>query len=167
MGRAAEAALDEALGGADWVEAFREPHLYLRPEALARGGKPAAIAARAIARVPGVAAAFTARDLARAGDLAARVRRSAAPPRSGDVIVVAAPGFLIAPDDDMAASHGTPHGHDRHVPLVVMGPGIPARRVARPVSPVDLAPTLARFLGVALPAPDGAPLREVLPGRGP
>jgi hypothetical protein len=163
--RAAEVALDEALGAADWVEAFREPHLYLRPEALARGAKPAAIAARAIARVPGVAAAFTARELA-GGGLAARVRRSAAAPRSGDVIVVAAPGFLIAPDDDIAASHGTPHAHDRHVPLIVMGPGIAAQRIARPVSPVDLAPTLARFLGVALPGADGAPLREVLPRRG-
>jgi hypothetical protein len=165
--RAAEAALDEALGAADWVEAFREPHLYLRPEALAakRGVEPAAIAARAIARVPGVAAAFTARDLARGRGLAARVRRSAAPPRSGDVIVVGAPGYLIAPDDDMAASHGTPHGYDRHVPLIVMGPGIAARRVARPVSPVDLAPTLARWLGVALPGADGTPLGEVLPGR--
>jgi hypothetical protein len=157
---AAEGALDAALGAGDWVASFREPHVYLRLGAAGR----AAVAARAIARVPGVAAAFTAREVATArSGLALRVRRSAAPPRSGDVIVVAEPGYLIGPDDDIAASHGTPHAHDRHVPLIVLAPGLPARRIGRAVSPVDLAPTLARWLGVRLPDADGTALVEALP----
>jgi arylsulfatase A-like enzyme len=49
------------------------------------------------------------------------------------------------------------------VPLVFFGSGIPARAVTRPVSTVDIAPTLAALLGIA-PAEtlDGHVLAEVL-----
>jgi hypothetical protein len=166
---AAEAALDARLGAGDWVEAFREPHLYLRPATVRGAGVPveaaARIAARAIGRVAGVAAAFTASEVAAAGGrgLAAMVARSASPPRSGDVMVVAAAHTMIAPDDDMAASHGTPHDYDRHVPLIVAGPGVVAGHSQRAVSPADLAPTLAAWLGVTLPDASGTPLREAMP----
>jgi predicted AlkP superfamily pyrophosphatase or phosphodiesterase len=48
-------------------------------------------------------------------------------------------------------THGSPYLYDRRVPLVLMGRGIEPGRVAEPVSTADLAPTLARLLGVDVP----------------
>jgi predicted AlkP superfamily pyrophosphatase or phosphodiesterase len=47
--------------------------------------------------------------------------------------------------------HGTPYLYDRHVPMMIMGPGVEAGLVTESVSVVDLAPTLARLLGVPIP----------------
>jgi hypothetical protein len=48
-------------------------------------------------------------------------------------------------------THGVPYLHDRHVPLVFYGPGIPAGRSGTAVRTVDLAPTIAALLGVPVP----------------
>jgi predicted AlkP superfamily pyrophosphatase or phosphodiesterase len=47
-----------------------------------------------------------------------------------------------------AAEHGSPHDYDAHVPLVLLGGPFKPGRHARRVNVVDLAPTLARALGV-------------------
>ena len=51
------------------------------------------------------------------------------------------------------------------VPLIVSGPGIAPRRVDDPVTLADLAPTIARRLGVTLPDADGIDLSPALAGR--
>lgn len=57
------------------------------------------------------------------------------------------------------ASHGSPYAYDSHVPLIFAGAGIPAGRHPQFVRTVDLAPTLARLLGVKpLEAIDGVAL---------
>jgi arylsulfatase A-like enzyme len=59
--------------------------------------------------------------------------------------------------------HGTPYWYDRHVPLLFMGPGISAGRDSTRAATVDLAPTLARALGVPVPSNvDGHPLTGVI-----
>jgi hypothetical protein len=58
--------------------------------------------------------------------------------------------------------HGTPYHHDRHVPMAILGPGVAPGVVEAPASVVDLAPTLARLLGIPVPGDlDG----EALPLR--
>lgn len=57
--------------------------------------------------------------------------------------------------------HGSPYYFDRHVPFILMGPGIPAGMSEERVSIVDLAPTVAHFMGI--PAPDDLDGRVVLP----
>jgi predicted AlkP superfamily pyrophosphatase or phosphodiesterase len=58
--------------------------------------------------------------------------------------------------------HGSPYWYDRHVPLLFMGPGVAGGRDATRASTVDFAPTLARLLGVPVPAAvDGRPLTPV------
>jgi arylsulfatase A-like enzyme len=53
----------------------------------------------------------------------------------------------------MHAGKQTPYDFDIHVPLVVRGPGIPARRTAdQLVGNVDLAPTFAAMGGVSTPS---------------
>ncbi len=83
--------------------------------------------------------------------------------RSGDVLYVLKPGYLTG---RIVATHGTPHRWDRWVPLLLAGPGIPrGRRVSEPVSPADLAPTLAARFGIpaAGAAFDGRPLPGLEP----
>ena len=52
-----------------------------------------------------------------------------------------------------------------HLPegmLVVVRPGIPPGQLQRPISVVDVAPTLAAYLGVSLEDIDGVPIQELL-----
>jgi len=60
------------------------------------------------------------------------------------------------------ANHGTPWQADVAVPIVFWGAGLGRGTVARPVRTVDIAPTLARLLGIRPTEPlDGVPLAEV------
>ncbi len=61
------------------------------------------------------------------------------------------------------ATHGTPHDYDARIPVLFMGPGIPAGRYARAVRSVDVAPTLAEYLRIdAIEPVDGRVLPEVV-----
>lgn len=56
-------------------------------------------------------------------------------------------------------THGTPYYYDRWVPLLFMGPGIQAGRDSTRVRTVDVAPSLARWAGIAAPSDlDGQPV---------
>ena len=61
------------------------------------------------------------------------------------------------PSTDYPAGHGTPHAYDRRVPLVFWGPWKGGVR-REPVRVVDLAPTLARELGLKPGPVDGKAL---------
>ena len=49
---------------------------------------------------------------------------------------------------DQAASHGTFHGYDRHVPIVLYGPGIRPGRYQAPADPIDIAKSICLHIGV-------------------
>jgi predicted AlkP superfamily pyrophosphatase or phosphodiesterase len=58
-------------------------------------------------------------------------------------------------------SHGSPYEYDTHVPIIFMGPPFQAGRYDRKVATVDLAPTLAKALGIRPEEGiDGVPLEE-------
>lgn len=102
---------------------------------------------------PGVVHVWTADEIAR-GDgpapFAALYRRSFDPERSGDLVIQTAPTCELSPYPT-GTSHGTPYVYDRAVPLVFAGPGISPGVVRGRAAPVDIAPTLARLLGLAPP----------------
>ncbi|MEZ4417810.1 MAG: alkaline phosphatase family protein [Gemmatimonadota bacterium] len=55
--------------------------------------------------------------------------------------------------------HGSPYYYDRHVPLLFFGAEIDAGVVETAVSSTDVAPTLARWVGIPVPGDlDGRPL---------
>jgi predicted AlkP superfamily pyrophosphatase or phosphodiesterase len=57
------------------------------------------------------------------------------------------------------ASHGSPHDYDSRVPLIIAGAGVTPGTQRQFVRTVDIAPTLARLLGVKpLERLDGTPL---------
>jgi predicted AlkP superfamily pyrophosphatase or phosphodiesterase len=151
------------------VRFFFRPYLYLDDEqielaGLARDEVERAVA-RALVEMPGIALAVPRSGPSPLEDTAAlaRVRRNFHPSRSGDIYVAQAPYWFLFEEGPVAAMHGSPWRYDTHVPLIFAGPGIPARRVHRHVSTVDVAPTLAALLGMSPPSSAaGATLVEVL-----
>ena len=72
--------------------------------------------------------------------------------------------WFIADFDGLtvASAHGSPWTYDTFVPLIISGPGIAPGRVARRVETVDVAPTIAAYLGVKPPSgARGVPLTEI------
>ena len=85
-------------------------------------------------------------------------RNSWDPERMGDLVVQVEPTCLISPFDH-GTSHGSPYLYDRAVPIAFHGAGIPAGVLGGRARTIDIAPTLARQIGVAAPAGvDGEPL---------
>jgi len=152
--------------------------LYLDPAALAKGGRSRDSVLREAVKLaketPEVAEAFTSDELfnekpdpAQAPQdrsLRTRVALSFVPARSGDLLLVFRPQYMVH-DPTTFTEHGTPHDHDRRVALVFRGPWRPSVRT-EPVRVVDLAPTLAHELGVAPLEPVDGRVIE-LPGRAP
>jgi len=78
------------------------------------------------------------------------------------VCAVTVPGYVWSAGQ-LGAEHGGGNPEDVAVPIVFWGDGIAAQRIGRPVSTVDIAPTLAAVLGVRPTEPlDGRVLPEVL-----
>ncbi len=155
------------------MEETPEPNdLHLRDAALRIAGLDrAAVRARVQAWLrtrPEVADAFTADELMatdpaatgspRDSSLRVLLRRSFHPERSGDVLVAFKPWTVFGvPPTDWPTGHGTPYAYDRRVPLIFWGPWRAGER-KDPVRIVDLAPTLARELGLKPGPVDGKPL---------
>ena len=89
------------------------------------------------------------------------VRLSTFAGRSPDLLLLSTPYTLQSSGDH--AGHGTPHPYDTHVPLILFGPPFRPGAFGIDCSPADLAPTLARALGVPPPAgASGRPMTEIL-----
>ncbi|MEO8584946.1 MAG: alkaline phosphatase family protein [Acidobacteriota bacterium] len=77
--------------------------------------------------------------------------------RSGDAFVIPRYGVMNSYNPGRGAMHGTQYEYDIHVPLVFWGP-VKAGASDAATTPYDLAPTVGRWLGVALPDATGKPL---------
>jgi len=136
-------------------------------------------AARFYRNHPQVAAVFTKDELIAAEapsglvdewTLLQRAKASFNAQRSGDLIVLLKPYISLYPlpkdpDSHYTASHGSPWGYDRRVPLVFWWNGIVGFEQPLAVETVDLAPTLAQLIGLEVPAGefDGRALPVVQP----
>lgn len=97
--------------------------------------------------------------------IGSRVLRGFDPERSGDLIVVQKPFSSIGESFD-PANHGSPYSYDTHVPVIIMGQGFKPGHYRHPATPLDIAPTVAKVLGIATPSKSqGRILREALKGR--
>jgi predicted AlkP superfamily pyrophosphatase or phosphodiesterase len=125
----------------------------------------------AISAMPGVAAVYRAEDLGNGTTPIAQTRKAAVlsyfAGRSGDLYVLQKPYWLMDGSADgnkryTGTGHGTPYNYDQHVPVFFMGSGIQAGEYFEPVTPADIAPTLAALTGVTLATRDGRVLAEAL-----
>ena len=88
------------------------------------------------------------------------------PQMAGDIYIGLRP-YWHKSKSDQATSHGTFNSMDRHVPILLYGPGIRAGRYYSEADPIDIVRTLCAMLGVE-PAPTmtGRVLNECLDTAG-
>ncbi len=154
------------------ISGYNHPYVYLNHETilqhkLNQHQVEQAVAAELL-KFEGVAQAVPSSSL-REGNLSDTLLNQAIlknfnPNRSGDIYVVFKPHWFINDFDglEVAATHGSPWRYDTYVPIVFVGMQVPAGHVQRRVLTVDVAPTLAAFLGIKPPSgAAGVPLVEI------
>jgi predicted AlkP superfamily pyrophosphatase or phosphodiesterase len=155
-----------ALGPGMYVANVNTNDVYFAPEMYDRvATAPAVLAAvmKGIEEIPGIARVFRSEDLRDAAKAADPLMRAAAlsyvPGRSGDLILAKKSGWMIA---TTGTTHGNATPEDQRVPIVFMGRGIRPGRYDRPVTPADIAPTLAVLCRIRLPKAEGQALRTAI-----
>ena len=151
------------------VRFFYRPYLYLADEKIAAAKldrtKVEYAIADALTDFDGIALAVASSRLSaqQTDPLIEQVRNNYHVSRSGDIYIVQEPYWFLFDKGPVTAMHGSPWRYDTHVPIVFFGPTIDAHRAHRRVHPVDVAPTIAAFLGMTPPASvQGSALVEVL-----
>ncbi len=142
-------------------------NFYLNRAALVRDGIDLDECERVVGeltmRMPGAARYFTraqleSKSISPTDVVGRRVLNGFYPERSGDVIVVFEPYNILfdLPDEPAdprsTATHGSPYSYDTHVPLIIMGENFSAGHYLQPVTPADIAPTLASLLQIQAPS---------------
>lgn len=160
---AAEAAATAILGPGKYVAAVSSSMIYGTPALAAAAERDAALTAmsKAVDEVAGVkrvlrmdrfpdgCAGLDADD--------ALVCASTVAGESGDLYVWPDDGNLVT-GYPAGTSHDPPTDADRHIEIVVLAPGVAARRVETEVSALAVTATVAKLLGVAAPAQAAPPL---------
>ena len=160
------AGLEKPFGPGKWLLGYSASSLLLNKPLIGQKNldlDAVADQARALLlQEPGIGSAFTRREL-ESGRLSAAPffdasRRSWHPDVSGEVQFTLKPNWMFT--SNSITTHGSPHDYDTHVPILFWGPSwVRPGRVDTGVEVVDIAPTLARLLGVAAPTgSEGKPL---------
>jgi hypothetical protein len=169
-----EKALEPILGPGKYVARISYPELYFLPGVYAKiQANAAAMTAvkDAILGLPGAWKVYRSEELLNGKNSSDPVLQAAArsyfPGRSGDLEVIPKPNWILVTDaravaTGSATTHGTSHGYDQHVPIILLGAGIQPGKYSSAASPADIAPTLAFLCGVSLPRADGRVLSEAL-----
>jgi predicted AlkP superfamily pyrophosphatase or phosphodiesterase len=133
--------------------------IYLHPLATAEDRRKVDDAVKLLLGNPtyGISRAYRGAELATTGGFSgAYVVLEAAP---GTMIRGPEPGELVAPSTTFLGSHGyDPRRPEMRAAFVVRGPRIPAGRTLGVVRLLDVAPTIARILGVDLGKTEGKPI---------
>src|SRR5215203_158246 len=165
-----DALVAAAFGPGKYVARMNYTNLYFMPgvfnRVTARRGLFETLM-QAIGQVPGVFRVIDSRTLdphAVASDPYVQAAAlSEFPGRSGDLIVLPKMNWIwvpTAPGDP--TTHGTSYPYDQRVPLLLMGTGVRPGRYEQSATPADIAPTLAKIAGVALPGATGRALDEAI-----
>jgi hypothetical protein len=138
-----------ATSGNGHVEKYLYPFLYLDSTNF-RDPEPIRLAAgRAALELPAVANFYTAGGACSTGDgWERRLRNSFHPTRSGDVMLSYQAEYVEEFGEARGISYGSLYNYDVRVPLFFFGPQFRAATFEHPVESIDLAPTLARAMGI-------------------
>ena len=155
------------------IETYSHPYLYFSAEVKSNSkidqqALEAAVVEE-LMKFPSVSLAVSSTALRRGNvadtELMRSVKRNFHPKRSGDVFLVFEPNWFINDFDGLtvASTHGSPWNYDTYVPIVFAGAGLAPAIVDRRVLTVDIAATLAAYLGIKPPSGSvGNPLEEVV-----
>ena len=159
--------------GKELITMYQHPYIYLDHRVIREKGLDQAEVERALAeelmKFDGIGLAVSSSDL-RSGRLPEapmirQIRRNFHPKRSGDIYLVQEPYWFLYSEESipLCTIHGSPWRYDTYVPIIFAGAGIPAQHINRLVHPVDIAATLAAWVGAKPPSGAvGEPLLEVL-----
>jgi arylsulfatase A-like enzyme len=166
----ADSALTSAFGKPlqrSWIRNLYLPSLYIDRSHLERKNvaieKAIDVLEKTFLTMPGVGIVVRSGDMAKGRcpdsadeDLCDLLRQAYHPARSGEVLLYPKPNWILG---DHVADHGTPWDYDRWVPLMLLGGPVKKQSSKAAVSPADIAPTIAAWLGLTMPPIDGKPLR--------
>jgi len=148
---------------------FFRPYLYVNKPAVKKKKVDVSVLIKLtsayISSLDGVYLAAPSRSKKTVGttSVANQIANNHSPGRSGDIYVVQKPYWFLFEEKKVANMHGSPWKYDTHVPMMFAGEGIKAKTVHRLVRPRDIAPTMAAYLGISLPAASqGEVLKEVM-----
>lgn len=151
--------MEEAFGAGKWVS-FSGSSLLLNKQLIMQyyldPDEVADEARNLLLEEPGIAAAYTRSELATGSRFDApffgAMQRAWHRDVSGDVQYILKPYWMFASSSSIA-THGSPYPYDTHVPIMAWGPRwVKPGRVDARVEVVDIAPTVAKWLGVAAPS---------------
>lgn len=153
------AALESRFGPGKWVSVSGSSLLFnkaLLADKKIDANDMAEVARAHLLTEPGFAAAYTRKELLSGSKSGApyfeSMRNSFHNEVSGDVQYILKPNWMFA-SSTAVATHGSPYEYDTHVPILAWGPRwIKPGRVDSHVEVADIAPTVARWLGVNPPA---------------
>lgn len=167
------AALKQQFGiDKELIVGYDHPYVYLDRQVIERNkldpGQIERAVAEQLVQFEGIAQAISSSAL-REGNLPDTPLNQAIlnnfnPTRSGDIYIVFDPHWFIRDFDglEVASTHGSPWSYDTFVPIAFGGMDIPSQHVVRRVFTVDIAATLAAYLGIKPPSGSaGVPLVEV------
>jgi hypothetical protein len=138
--------------GSGRVEKYLYPFLYLDTAGFRDPEPLREAAARAALEHPAVASYYTAGGACSThDDWERRFRNSFHAQRSGDVMLSYHPE-CVEDYGPRGISYGSLYNYDARVPLLFYGPQFRSGVFEGPVESVDVAPTLARAMGVAAPS---------------
>jgi predicted AlkP superfamily pyrophosphatase or phosphodiesterase len=84
------------------------------------------------------------------------------PPRGKDFVVLPCE-YCLFTSSKTGTTHGTPYRYDTHVPIVFWGAGVKQADISDVAHSIDIAPTVARMLGISYPSTvDGDPLEVIV-----
>ncbi len=156
-------ALKQRFGiGEELIQTYYHPYLYLNREVIEQQDLDVAEVQAAVAaelmKFDGVALAVPSEAIAN-GQIAdtpvtRMILNNHNVRRSGDIYVVFEPHRFINDFEGLsvASSHGSPWRYDTFVPVVFAGSGLEPKRVYRRIHTVDIAPTLAAWIGMKPPS---------------
>lgn len=157
-----EKSLVTRYGAGRYVKAFINSQFYLDTELIAKKGLDISevedFVGQEALKIRGIAQYYTRSrlltNISQDGTpISRRVQAGFHAKRSGNVVVLAEPFFLIAENDEekLGTDHGSPYHYDTHVPVILFGYGIKAGEYLTAASPIDIAPTLAVLLNIEAP----------------
>lgn len=173
------AALKLRYGRDDFIFKHSHPYLYLNYDAIREANIDPAEVERFVAaearNIPGIFYAMSRSELLEGRYVDAPVQRQIMrnfhADRSGAVHLIPDQYWFLHATDEakkmglpwITAIHGSPWTYDTYVPIFFAGHGVSSQRVTRLVSPTDIAPTIATYLGIKHPSGSvGEVLSEVL-----
>ena len=140
-----------------WVLGYSDGSLYLNHDVIYRHKKSLTEVQNEVAtfalQYRGVMATVTATAMRSAqfsSGAMAMMQNGYSPRRSGDVLIMLDPE-RIELDHERVAMSGSAYAYDRHIPLFILGGKTTPNRIERGVTTDQIAPTLAKILGVERP----------------